>query len=452
MLSEKDLHPYQRRAVDFILEKPFCALWVDMGLGKTVSTLTAIKQLLREGAAQRVLVVAPLRVAQHTWPTEVSSWSHLSGLDICVAAGLPAKAREVAVKSGAPVTVINRENVPWLVDLFGQSWPFDVVVIDESSSFKSHASKRWKALRKVLGKIKRMIQLTGTPAPNSLIDLWPQVYLLDAGKRLGRTRGAFLQGFCEQVGNPNWNQWRLKESRKAVLHKRVSDLALRLSAEEFLELPPRVDVFETVKLPPKAMALYREMEKEFVVKVESGEITAANAAVQVGKLLQICNGTIYDENGDWHLVHTAKLNRLREIVEDAQEPILVAYSYRSEMQLLVEELGAKILDKNTGTIDKWNRGEIEVLLAHPASAGHGLNLQRGGALAVWFGPTFSLELYQQFNARLHRQGQTKPVRVLHLLSETPAEASVMEAIKNKKQGQEALLQFMQNARERAVPQ
>ncbi len=446
MLARSDLHDYQKRAVDWVINHPRCALWVDMGLGKTVTTLTALGDLFNEGKIRQVLIVAPLRVALNTWPAEPLGWAHLKGMTMTVAAGLTPKQRIEAVEKHAPITVINREMIPWLVAHFGQQWPYDVVVIDESSSFKSHASKRWKALRKVLGKIDRMIQLTGTPAPNSLIDLWPQVYLLDQGERLGKTRGVFLQKFCEQVGNPNWNQWRVKPARAPAIHKAVSDLALRLDAGEFLTLPERIDVIEKINMSKKAMDLYTAMEREFIVKVERGEITAANAAVQVGKLLQICNGAIYDENGDWHEVHSAKLDRLKEIVDEAQEPILVAYSYRCDLQLIVDRIGGKVLDKNTATVDSWNKGEIPLLLAHPASAGHGLNLQKGGSLAVWYGPTYSLELYQQFNARLHRQGQERPVRIIHLVSQAPAETAVLNALREKRVGQDALLNFLKSLR------
>ena len=450
MLTRDQLHEYQRRAVRWIVDNPACALWVDMGLGKTVTTLTALSDLFDQKQIKRVLIVAPLRVALNTWPSEPGAWEHLQGITISQAAGLTPKQRVAVVNRQNPITVINRELIPWLVEHFGQAWPFDVVVIDESSGFKSHSSKRWKSLRKVLGKIDRMIQLTGTPAPNSLIDLWPQLYLLDQGARLGKTRGVFLQKFCEQVGNPSWNQWRVKESRAPAIHKAVSDLALRLDADEFLKLPERVDVIEQIKMPKKAMDLYTAMEREFIVKVEKGEITAANAAVQVGKLLQICNGAIYDEDGAWHEVHNAKLDRLKEIVDEAQEPILLAYSYRCDLQLIVDKIGGRILDKSEETVNLWNKGQIPLLLAHPASAGHGLNLQRGGSLAVWYGPTYSLELYQQFNARLHRQGQERPVRIIHLVTQAPAEAAVLNALREKRVGQDALLSFLKLKTDKGV--
>lgn len=443
MLNETNLHPYQRRAIEFICQNPKAALWIDMGLGKTVTTLTALVDLLRDGKVRQVLVIAPLRVAQHTWPSEVREWEHLQGLEITVAAGLSPKARQEAVESGAPVTVINREQVPWLVDHFGQAWPFDAVVIDESSSFKSHASKRWKAMRKVLGKIERMVQLTGTPAPNSLLELWPQVYLLDGGKRLENTRGKFLEKYCRQVGNPMWAQWEVRGDRVEALYRQVADVALRMSAADYLKMPKRIDNIVRVTLPPKARKAYAQMEKEFLLSVDKGEIMAANAAVQINKLLQVGNGAIYDADKHWHELHTAKLDALDEIIEAANEPILLAYHYKSDLERLRDRYPqAEVLGTDPQTIEDWNNGMISLLLAHPASAGHGLNLQRGGSVIVWFGLSWSLELYEQFNARLHRQGQKKPVRVYHLLADTGADHAVYDLLNKKLNTQNALLEFV----------
>lgn len=447
-MNETNLHPYQRRAIEFIRQNPKAALWIDMGLGKTVTTLTALVDLLRDGRVRQVLVIAPLRVAQHTWPAEVREWEHLQELEINVAAGLSPKARQEAVESGAPITVINREQVPWLVDHFGQAWPFDAVVIDESSSFKSHASKRWKAMRKVLGKIDRMVQLTGTPAPNSLLELWPQMYLLDGGKRLENTRGKFLQKYCRQVGNPMWAQWEVRGDRTEVIYKRVADVVLRMLASDFLKMPKRVDSTITVKLPPSAMKAYRQMEKEFLLSVDKGEIMAANAAVQINKLLQVSNGSVYDADRDWHEIHKLKIDALEEIVEAANEPILVAYNFKSDLERLRDRFPfAEVLTTDPQVIEDWNAGNIKMLLAHPASAGHGLNLQRGGSVIAWFGLSWSLELYEQFNARLHRQGQKKPVRIYHILADTAADKAVYDAIKSKSVNQKALLSFVGKLRD-----
>jgi len=445
MLNRSNLHAYQQRAVQFIKDNPKAALWIDMGLGKTVSTLTALKDLIEAGAVKRTLVIAPLRVAQHTWPDEISNWSHID-LSYKVIAGLTPQKRIIALEAHADLHIINREMIPWLVEHYGQKWPYDCVVIDESSSFKSHSSKRWKALRKVLGKITRMVQLTGTPAPNSLIDLWPQMYLLDKGQRLENTRGKFLEKYCMTVGNPQWNQYAVKPEREDAIHKRIADVVLRMSAEDYLELPERIDLTIDVELPPKARKAYEDMEINFLHAYEKGEILAVNAAVQVGKLLQICNGNLYTEDKDFITLHTGKLEELQQIIEQAGEPVLVAYTFKSDLAVIQKVIKeAVVLDKEGDTINRWNKGEIPVLLAHPASAGHGLNLQKGGSLIVWYGLPWSLELYQQFNARLHRQGQTKPVRVVHLIAKDTADNSVFKALAAKENTQDKLLRVLNEA-------
>lgn len=425
-----------------------CALWVDMGLGKTVSTLTALVDLLVSRNIKKVLVIAPLRVAQHTWPTEIKNWSHLKTLQVSVIAGLSAKKREEAMHSSAQIHIINRENVQWLVNALQQDWHYDAVVIDESSSFKSHGSQRWKSLRQVVktGKIKRMVQLTGTPSPNSLMELWPQIFLLDSGKRLGTTRGKFIDTFCRQVGNPQWSQYEVRADMKETLQKRVADLVLRMAAKDYLELPDRIDSDVVVQLPPKAQKAYAQMEKDFLIDLEQGEILAANAAVKINKLLQVSSGSVYTEDG-YEVLHDAKIEALKEIVEAANEPVLVAYNFKSDAERICKAVkDAVVLKKDTLLIDKWNRGEVPVMLAHPASAGHGLNLQKGGSLIVWFGLSWSLELYQQFNARLHRQGQTRPVRVVHLLADTAADRLVREVLTDKDVSQNSLLTFVDQFR------
>lgn len=425
-----------------------CALWVDMGLGKTVSTLTAVVDLLVSRNIKKVLVIAPLRVAQHTWPTEIKNWSHLKTLQVSVIAGLSAKKREEAMHSSAQIHIINRENVQWLVNALQQDWHYDAVVIDESSSFKSHSSQRWKSLRQVVktGKIKRMIQLTGTPSPNSLMELWPQIFLLDSGKRLGATRGKFIDTFCRQVGNPQWSQYEVRADMKETLQKRVADLVLRMAAKDYLELPDRIDSDVVVQLPPKAQKAYAQMEKDFLIDLEQGEILAANAAVKINKLLQVSSGSVYTEDG-YEVLHDAKIEALKEIVEAANEPVLVAYNFKSDAERICKAIkGAVVLKKDTNLINLWNDGEVPIMLAHPASAGHGLNLQRGGSLIVWFGLSWSLELYQQFNARLHRQGQTRPVRVVHLLADTAADRLVREVLTDKDVSQNSLLTFVDQFR------
>ena len=425
-----------------------CALWVDMGLGKTVSTLTAVVDLLVSRNIKKVLVIAPLRVAQHTWPTEIKNWSHLKTLQVSVIAGLSAKKREEAMHSSAQIHIINRENVQWLVNALQQDWHYDAVVIDESSSFKSHSSQRWKSLRQVVktGKIKRMIQLTGTPSPNSLMELWPQIFLLDSGKRLGATRGKFIDTFCRQVGNPQWSQYEVRADMKETLQKRVADLVLRMAAKDYLELPDRIDSDVIVQLPPKAQKAYAQMEKDFLIKLEQGEVLAANAAVKINKLLQVSSGSLYTDDG-YEVLHDAKIEALKEIIEASNEPVLIAYNFQADAERICKAVkGAVVLKKDTELINQWNKGDVPIMLAHPASAGHGLNLQKGGSLIVWFGLSWSLELYQQFNARLHRQGQTRPVRVIHLLADTAADKLVREVLNDKDATQNSLLTFVDQFR------
>jgi SNF2 family DNA or RNA helicase len=441
MLSRLDFHPYQERAVEWIKQKDSSALWLDMGLGKTATTLTAVADLIKTGHAHRVLIIAPLRVALSTWPAEVKKWSHLKDIHIQQLAGLPAAARQRALVAPFNVSVINRELVPWLVEFYGQKWPYDTVVIDEASAFKSTQAKRWRALRSVLPKINRVIELTATPSANSLIDLWPQIYLLDRGERLGKTKGIFLEKFCRQVGNPQWNQWEVRPERRDALFALLSDICLRMKAEDYLDVPDRINNVISITLPVKTLLHYRQLQKEFVVQLEQGEITAVNAAVQAGKLLQLCNGAMYLDEGGWEEVHDEKLEALAEIVENLDEPILVAYQFKSDLARLQERFPkAEALGKDPATIDRWNEGRIPMLLAHPASAGHGLNLQRGGRTIVWFGLPWSLELYAQFNGRLHRQGQDKPVLVYHLLASGTVDEAVHATLDQKDATQNSLLE------------
>lgn len=441
MRGRADLHAYQREAVQWIKDKPGCALWLDMGLGKTVSTLTAISDLLDEGKVNRVLIIAPLRVALSTWPNEVKQWSHLADLYVHQLAGLSAPARQRALPAPYKISVINREMVPWLVEAYGQRWPYDMVVIDEASAFKSTQAKRWRALRSVLPKIKRMVELTATPAANNLIDIWPQIYLMDKGERLGKTKGIFLEKFCRQVGNPQWNQWEVKPDKRDALFGCVADIALRMKADDYLQVPDRIDNVISVTLAPKTLTQYKTLQKEFILSLESGEITAVNAAVQANKLLQLCNGAMYLDEGGWEVVQDDKLDALAEIVEQTNEPILVAYQFKSDLARLQKRFPKAIaLDKDPATIDKWNAGRIPMLLAHPASAGHGLNLQKGGRTIVWFGLPWSLELYAQFNGRLHRQGQDKPVLVYHILATGTVDEAVHATLVTKDATQQDLLE------------
>lgn len=439
MLSRDNLHAYQNKAVQFVLSEKRCMLALEMGLGKTTSTLTAISDMIDGFTASKVLVIAPLRVANSVWAQETALWNHLNHLRVSVCTGAE-KVRRAALSVDADVYVINRENVPWLVENYGKKWMFDVVVIDESSSFKNPSSKRFKALRKMLPNIETMVLLTGTPSPNGLLDLWPQMYLIDYGERLGRTLTAYKQRFFE----PDYwgRKFELRQGSAETIHSLVSDKIIHMSAEDYLSMPERIDLTTNVDLG-KQLEGYKDFERTMLAELEDGEvIEAMTAAVLANKLMQYSNGALYtDANGSWFETHSAKLDALAEIVEDnAGETILVAYNYKSDLERLVSRFPqAKVLDKKQETIDAWNKGEIPMLLAHPASAGHGLNLQKGGALCVWFGLNWSLELYQQFNARLHRQGQTRPVRIVHIVGKDTIDERVLRVLQDKDATQSALL-------------
>lgn len=439
MLSRDNLHAYQNKAVQFVLSEKRCMLALEMGLGKTTSTLTAISDMIDGFTASKVLVIAPLRVANSVWAQETALWNHLNHLRVSVCTGVE-KVRRAALSVDADVYVINRENVPWLVENYGKKWMFDVVVIDESSSFKNPSSKRFKALRKMLPNIETMVLLTGTPSPNGLLDLWPQMYLIDYGERLGRTLTAYKQRFFE----PDYwgRKFELRQGSAETIHSLVSDKIIHMSAEDYLSMPERIDLTTNVDLG-KQLEGYKDFERTMLAELDDGEvIEAMTAAVLANKLMQYSNGALYtDANGSWFETHSAKLDALAEIVEDnAGETILVAYNYKSDLERLVSRFPqAKVLDKKQETIDAWNKGEIPMLLAHPASAGHGLNLQKGGALCVWFGLNWSLELYQQFNARLHRQGQTHPVRIVHIVGKDTIDERVLRVLQDKDATQSALL-------------
>ena len=439
MLSRDNLHPYQNKAVDFILNERRCMLALEMGLGKSVSTLTAISDMLDGFTANKVLVIAPLRVANSVWAQETRLWAHLNHLRVSVCTG-PEKARRAALSVDADVYVINRENVPWLVQNYGTNWPFDTVVVDESSSFKNASAKRFKALRKVMPNIESMVLLTGTPSPNGLLDLWAQMYLIDYGERLGRTLTGYKHRFFEADYWGRKFEPRIGADQK--IHALLADKVIHMSAEDYLDMPDRIDLVETVSLG-KAEAGYKDFERTMLAELDDGkEVEAATAAVLANKLMQYANGAIYtDAHKNWSETHSAKLDALAEIVEDnPSETILVAYNYASDLERLRKRFpDARVLDKKQETIDAWNRGEIQMLLAHPASAGHGLNLQKGGALCVWFGLNWSLELYQQFNARLHRQGQDRPVRVVHIVGEDTIDQRVIDVLRDKDATQKNLL-------------
>ena len=440
---EAKLHEYQEYSKDWILDHPYCALFLDMGLGKSLTTLTAIDELLNTfEVIENVLVIAPLSVAEKTWSDEIEKWDHLNHLSFSKVLG-PQKQRLAALAKKADVYLINRENVEWLVDHYRKDWPFQTVIIDESSSFKSPSAKRFKALRKVRPMIERLVELTGTPSPNNLMDLWSQIYLLDQGERLGKTITAFRNHYftpASQNGHIVYS-WALLPGAEEAIYKKISDICVSMKAKDYLKLPPRTNNVIEVELSDVDWTKYKELERHYVLELDESDVVASNAATLSNKLLQMANGCIYDENGEAKQIHEKKLDALERIIEEAQgQPVLVFYQYKHDLARIRERFKqAKVLDVSAGDIKKWNEGKIPVLLAHPQSAGHGLNLQAGGHIIVWFGLTWSLEFYQQANARLDRQGQQNPVIVHHLVAKGTIDEDVMKALETKEVGQEALM-------------
>lgn len=409
--------------------------------------MTAIDDLLFLGEATKVLVIAPKRVAEDTWSTEVEKWDHLKHLKISKILGTPKKRLEAA-ESDADIYVTNRENVEWLVDNYFKNWKWDTLIIDELSSFKSSKAKRFRALKKVRPYFKRIVGLTGTPAPNSLIDLWPQLYLLDGGERLGKTitgyrERYFVPGDRNQFVVFNYN---LREGAEEAIHNKISDICVSMKADDYLDIPERIDNIVRIDMPKKALKEYEELEKELIIQLDDEDISASNSAVLTGKLLQMCNGAIYaDETKEVINIHDEKLNALMDIIEAANgKPVLIFYSFKHDLIRIEDYLKKnKIKGQELGgseDIKKWNDGEIPVLLLHPASAGHGLNLQYGGNIIVWFGLTWSLELYQQACARLYRQGQKESVVIHHIIARSTVDEDVMKALQGKEINQNLLLE------------
>lgn len=442
MPSRDQLHDYQNRAVQFIKDTPKCALWLSMGLGKTVSTLTALADLSDSFSINKTLIIAPLRVANTTWHKELLSWDHTKHLSYRICTG-STKTRMSQLMLDADIYIINRENIKWLVDFYGDKWPFDCVVIDESSSFKSSKAQRFKALRKVSHKIDYCVELTGTPSPNGLLDVWSQIALLDNGERLGRNMTQFKQRYftSDYMGY----KLSLIPGADKLIHEKLKDIVLTMKAEDYLDLPDRIDSTVNVEMPPDALKQYSSFEKEFITTIHEDEVCAFNAAALCNKLLQFANGSMYlDETQRYSIIHEAKLDALADLVDDnPSENMLVAYNYKFDLEQIKKRFpDAVVMSKSGEEVDLWNQGKIKMLLAHPASAGHGLNLQHGGSVIVWYGLNWSLEYYQQFNARLHRQGQSLPVRIIHLVTQGTVDEKLMLAIESKAQTQEELLQAL----------
>jgi SNF2 family DNA or RNA helicase len=405
-----------------------------------VISLTAVERLMFDRfEVSRVLVIAPKRVAEDTWSREHKKWDHLKDLRISLVTG-SALQRKKALAADADVYVIGRDNVVWLTQVLPK-WPFDMVIIDELSSFKSNRAKRFKELRKVLPASRRVVGLTGTPSPNSFMDLWAELYLLDRGERLGKTIGCYREAYF-RPGKTDGHvvySWDLRKGSREKIEKLISDICVSMSAEDYLTLPERIDVEVPVVLSPAERQLYDQMERDQILTLDDDQVVALNAAAVMSKLLQMANGAVYTEQGDAVRIHEAKLEALEEIIDTAGEPVLVFYSFKHDKAAIEQRIKGVREISGPKDIADWNDGKIPVLLAHPASVGYGLNLQDGGHVIVWYGLTWSLELYQQANARLYRQGQQKPVIIHHLITEGTVDEQVMRAIKHKDTSQAALL-------------
>ena len=435
-------HNYQAYAIDYIETHPVAAVLLDMGLGKTVISLTAIADLLFDSfEAHRILVVAPLRVARDTWPAEIAKWEHLQHLTYAVCVGTP-KERRTALMSRADITIINRENLGWLIKSSGFDFDYDMVVIDELSSFKNHKSKRFQSLMKVRPKVKRIIGLTGTPSSNGLMDLWAEFKLLDFGERLGR----FITHYRNNYFIPDKRNGEIIYSYKPMpyaeeaIYRKISDITISMKSTDHLQMPELITSQYEVQLSEEEEKRYEELKADFILELPEGEITAANAASLTGKLSQLANGAIYDDDGNIIEFHDRKLDALEDLIEAANgKPLLVAYWFQHDLQRIKKRFDVQEIKSSKDIMD-WNHGDIPVAVIHPASAGHGLNLQAGGSTLIWFGLTWSLELYQQTNARLWRQGQTSGTVVIeHIITKGTIDERILKALSLKEVTQNALI-------------
>lgn len=440
-------YEYQRTATKWILQHPRCGLFLDMGLGKTVSTLTAVQQMIDDCEIEKVLVVAPKKVAETTWTTEAAKWEHLAGLRVVKVMGTE-KQRRLALESPGDVYVIGRDSFVWLCGIYGGMLPFDVLVIDELTSFKSSKSQRFKAMRIATPTVSRVIGLTGTPAPNGLVDLWAQIYCLDMGDRLGKSVTRYKETYFDVH---KWNNIEVRATCKPgcekLIRDKIADICLSMQAKDYLQLPDLLVHTERVELSKAIMDKYSQFEKEKVLefKAEHGSepanVLANSAAGLMNKLSQFANGAVYDEDRNVHEIHDEKLDRLAELVEAANSPVLVFYQYKHDIDRIAKKLkGYRVVAyEGEAQLLEWNAGKIDVLLAHPASTAYGLNMQQGGHYIVWFGTGWNLELYQQANARLHRQGQQHPVTVYKLLCSHTVDERANAALESKKGVQQSLL-------------
>lgn len=434
-------HEYQSYATEFILSHPISAVFLEMGLGKSVITLSAIFDLCLDSfLVCKVLVIAPLRVARDTWPAEINKWDHLKGLSYSVAVGTE-KERIDALKKQSTLYIINRENVNWLVHKSGIPFHFDMVVIDELSSFKSYGAKRFKSLLKVRPSIKRIVGLTGTPSSNGLMDLWAEFRILDLGQRLGR----YISHYRNTYFKPDKRNAQIIFSYKPLqgaeeeIYKQISDITISMKSTDYLTMPEYVSNEVFVTLSEKEWKVYSDFKEDMVANLGDEEIDAVNAAVLSGKLLQMANGAVYDSENKAHVIHDKKLDALEDLIEGANgKPVLVAYWYKHDLERIKERFPVRQI-QSSKDIEDWNDGKIPIAVIHPASAGHGLNLQSGGSTLIWFGLTWSLELYQQTNARLYRQGQKNKVIVHHIITKDTIDEDVLLALTKKEKTQDALI-------------
>uniref|UniRef100_UPI00402AECEE SNF2-related protein n=1 Tax=Thomasclavelia ramosa TaxID=1547 RepID=UPI00402AECEE len=434
-------HEYQSYATEFILSHPISAVFLEMGLGKSVITLSAIFDLCLDSfLVCKVLVIAPLRVARDTWPAEINKWDHLKGLSYSVAVGTE-KERIDALKKQSTLYIINRENVDWLVHKSGIPFHFDMVVIDELSSFKSYGAKRFKSLLKVRPSVKRIVGLTGTPSSNGLMDLWAEFRILDLGQRLGR----YISHYRITYFKPDKRNAQIVFSYKPLpgaeeeIYKQISDITISMKSTDYLKMPEYVSNEVFVTLSEKEWKVYSEFKEDMVANLGDEEIDAVNAAVLSGKLLQMANGAVYDSENKAHVIHDKKLDALEDLIEGANgKPVLVAYWYKHDLERIKDRFPVRQI-QSSKDIEDWNDGTIPVAVIHPASAGHGLNLQSGGSMLIWFGLTWSLELYQQTNARLYRQGQKNTVIVHHIITKNTIDEDVLLALTKKEKTQDALI-------------
>lgn len=434
-------HSYQKYATNFIERNSIAALLLDMGLGKTSITLTALNNLLFDYFdVHRILVVAPLRVARTTRSDEIEKWDHLSNLTFAIAVGTE-KERIAALGQKADITMINRENLQWLIEKSGQSFEYDMVVIDELSSFKNHQAKRFKALMKVRPKVKRIVGLTGTPSSNGLMDLFAEFKILDMGVRLGRFIGQYRNAYFtpDKMNGPIVYSYKPLPSAEKIIYEKISDITISMKATDHLKMPELIECETVVKMSEKEKKNYTTLKKELVLSIPDGEITVANAASLSNKLSQMANGAIYFEDNEFVTIHDRKLDALEDLIESANgKPLLVAYWFKHDLERIKERFDVREI-KTSDDIKDWNDGKILVAVIHPASAGHGLNLQSGGSTLVWFGLTWSLELYQQTNARLYRQGQKNTVVIHHIITKGTIDEDIVKALKRKDKTQSSLI-------------